>query len=52
MVVQWLKLNASTAGGCEFDPWSEKLDSHIPRGAAKKQKNISEMLLAGRKEGR
>ena len=32
LVVQWLRLPASTAGGRGFDPWSGKF--HMPSGVA------------------
>ena len=37
MVVQWLRLNATTAVGHGFDPWSGNLRIYMPLGMAKKK---------------
>ena len=38
LVVQWLRLHASTAGGCGFNAWLGNLRSYILHSVAKKKK--------------
>ena len=40
LMVQWLRLNVSNAGGHRFDPWLGELRSHMPHSQKKRKENF------------